>query len=330
MIIQDKMLTEFFIKAQYNSFHWQPADINFVISILITAIFNPMFILENEVLRVEVALKGAELQSILNKVFGMEYLWNGNPASWAKRSPVLFPIVGNLKNNTYSYQGKSFQLPRHGFAREMEFQLEKQNANEIILILKSNPETKKNYPFDFEFRIRYQIQGDELSTEYMVSNTGNGILLFSVGGHPAFRLPLTEDTLFSDYYLKFDETENLARWPISKDGLILPHSIPVLEDSSRLNLKKSIFYQDALVFKYPASSEISLVSAKTTHGIQFQMGEFPFLGIWSFKDADFICIEPWCGIADSINSNQQLEQKEGIEKLSPGKVFSRQWRVKIF
>jgi len=289
-----------------------------------------MIILENEVLRIGLASKGAELQNILNKVFGIEYLWNGNPAFWSKHSPVLFPIVGSLKNNSYTYQGKSYQLPRHGFARDMEFEVEKQSAREITFLLKSNAETRINYPFDFEFRIRYQLMGDELSTEYIVSNTGTGILLFSVGGHPAFRLPLTSDSGFSDYYLKFEEAENLVRWPISKDGLLLPQPIPVLEDSNRLNLSKSLFYQDALVFKYPTSSEISLLSAKTKHGILFQMGEFPFLGIWSARDADFICIEPWCGIADSVNSNQQLEQKEGIEKLAPGKIFSRQWRVKIF
>jgi len=289
-----------------------------------------MFILENEVLKVQVAEKGAELQSIINKNFNIDYLWNGNPAFWAKHSPVLFPIVGSLKNNTYSYMGKSYQLPRHGFARDMDFEVEKHSRQEIVFLLKSNTETKKNYPFDFEFRIRYQISGDELSTEYIVSNTGKSLLLFSVGGHPAFRLPLTTDTGFSDYYLKFDETENLPRWPISKDGLLLPQPIPLLDDTNRLNLNKSLFYQDALVFKYPASSEISLLSARTPHGLRFQMGEFPFLGIWSAKDADFVCIEPWCGIADTVNSNQQLEQKEGIEKLSPGKLFSRQWRIKTF
>ena len=289
-----------------------------------------MYILENEVLKVQVAEKGAELQSIVNKIFDIDYLWNGNPALWAKHSPVLFPIIGNLKNNTYSYLGKSYQLPRHGFARDMDFEVEKQSRQEIVFLLKSNSETKKNYPFDFEFRIRYQISGDELSTEYIVSNTGNSLLIFSVGGHPAFRVPLTTDTVFSDYHLKFDETENLPRWPISKDGLIVPQPIPLLEDTNRLSLSKSLFYQDALVFKYPASSEISLLSARTPRGLRFQMGEFPFLGIWSARDADFVCIEPWCGIADSVNSNQQLEQKEGIEKLSPGKLFSRQWRIKTF
>jgi len=289
-----------------------------------------MYTLDNGILKVEVESKGAELQSLVHTGSGVEYLWNGDPAFWAKRSPVLFPIVGSLKNNTYFHKGKSYQLPRHGFARDREFHVEKQTPKEIIFLLRSDEETMKDYPFQFEFRIRYQISGAELSTEYQVLNTGNDIMLFSVGGHPAFRLPLTPDTQFSDYYLRFDETENLSRWPISSEGLILPRPLPVLEDANRINLKKSLFYQDALVFKYPASSDISLLSPKTTHGLVFQCGEFPFLGIWSAKDADFICLEPWCGIADAVNSDQQLERKEGIERAVPGKLFSRQWRVKVF
>jgi galactose mutarotase-like enzyme len=289
-----------------------------------------MFILENELLRVEVIARGAELQSLRNKAFGLEYLWNGDPAFWAKRSPVLFPIIGSLKDETYYYQGKSYRLPRHGFARDMEFTAESQSQHAITFLLRSSEETKKNYPFDFEFRIRYQLLGDELSTEYMVTNTGQGMLYFSVGGHPAFRLPLDPGTVFSDYYLQFEEVENLQRWPISKEGLIQKQPVAYLSDSKRIDLKKSLFYQDALVFKYPASSEISMLSKKTTHGLQFQMGEFPFFGIWSAKDADFLCLEPWCGIADGVDSNQRLEYKEGIEKTASGKVFSRQWRIKLF
>jgi galactose mutarotase-like enzyme len=289
-----------------------------------------MFLLENDFLKAEVSVKGAELQSLFHKVHQLNYLWNGNPAIWPKHSPVLFPIVGELKNNTYYYQGKPYKMGRHGFARDKDFILEKQTPTELLFLLRSDAETKKVYPFDFEFRIRYLLDGDELSTEYLVKNTGSALLLFSVGGHPAFRLPLTPDTMYADYYLRFDEKENLSRWPISPDGLIETQPIPLLNDTDRLNLLKSLFYQDALVFKYPASSEISVLSAKTSHGINFQMGEFPFLGIWSFKDADFLCLEPWCGIADSVTSNQQLENKEGIEKAVPGSTFSRLWRIKLF
>ena len=289
-----------------------------------------MHFLENDFLKIEVSAKGAELQRLFHKVHQLDYLWNGDPAFWSKHAPVLFPIVGTLKENTYYYQGKPYKMGRHGFARDKDFILEKQSSTELIFLLHSDVETKKVYPFDFEFRIRYSLDGNELSTEYLVKNTGSSLLLFSVGGHPAFRLPLTPDTVFSDYYLRFDEKENLSRWPVSSDGLIETQPIPLLNDTDRLNLLKPLFYQDALVFKYPASSEISVLSAKTSHGICFQMGEFPFLGIWSFKDANFLCLEPWCGIADPVNSNQRLENKEGIEKASPGTMFSRQWRVRLF
>ncbi len=289
-----------------------------------------MHFLENDFLKIEVSAKGAELQRLFHKVHQLDYLWNGDPAFWGKHAPVLFPIVGTLKENTYYYQGKPYKMGRHGFARDKDFILEKQSSTELIFLLHSDVETKKVYPFDFEFRIRYSLDGNELSTEYLVKNTGSSLLLFSVGGHPAFRLPLTPDTVFSDYYLRFDEKENLSRWPVSSDGLIETQPIPLLNDTDRLNLLKPLFYQDALVFKYPASSEISVLSAKTSHGICFQMGEFPFLGIWSFKDANFLCLEPWCGIADPVNSNQRLENKEGIEKASPGTMFSRQWRVRLF
>lgn len=290
----------------------------------------PTFLLENELLRAEVSSKGAEIQSIFHKVHQLDYLWNADSAFWAKHSPVLFPIVGQLKNNTYYYRGKSYQMGRHGFAREKDFIPEKQSPTELQFLLRSDSETKKVYPFDFEFRIRYLLDGDELSTEYLVKNTGSSILLFSVGGHPAFRMPLVPDTEYDDYYLRFEEKETLSRWPISPDGLIETQPIPLLNDTDRLNLLKPLFYQDALVFKYPASSEISVLSAKTSHGIDLQMGEFPYLGIWAAKNADFLCLEPWCGIADSVTSNQQLEGKEGIEKANPGTIFNRQWRVRFF
>jgi galactose mutarotase-like enzyme len=289
-----------------------------------------MLIIENDFLKAELSSKGAELQRLFHKVHQLDYLWNADPAYWAKHSPVLFPFVGGLKNNAYQYQGKTYPMNRHGFAREKDFVVERQSANEIIFLLRSDEETKKVYPFDFEFRIRYSLDGDEISTEYLVKNTGKSLMLFSVGGHPAFRLPLTPDTVFSDYYLRFEEKENLSRWPISPDGLIETQPIPLINDTDRLNLLKPLFYQDALVFKYPASSEISILSAKTKHGINVQMGEFPFLGIWSFKDANFLCIEPWCGIADSVTSNQRLENKEGMEKVTPGSTFSRQWRARLF
>ena len=286
--------------------------------------------LSNEFLSVDISPKGAELQSIFHRKHQLEYLWNADPAFWAKHSPVLFPIVGTLKNNEYSYDGKSYTLGRHGFARDKMFSIESLTKEKVIFLLTDDADTRKVYPFAFAFRVSYALEGEQLVCTYDISNTGETELLFSVGGHPAFKLPLTPDTDFSDYYLRFGQTENLSRWPISADGLIEQQPVPLLNNTDRLNLVKPLFYQDALVFKHTASDAVSILSGKSPHGLHFHYPDFPFLGIWSAKDANFLCIEPWCGIADSVTANGKLEDKEGIQRLEKGQRFTRTWNAGFF
>lgn len=288
------------------------------------------FTISNNILNVVIASKGAELQSIFNKETKLEYLWSGNPAFWGKISPVLFPIVGGLKNNTFFIEQNSYQLNRHGFARESNFEVVEHTANNLAFSLISNEVTKKNYPFNFEFQIQYQLINNKISVSYFVKNTDEKNILFSVGAHPAFKVPLVEKTTFSDYYLLFNEIENAGKWPLSKDGLIEKKSIPFLKNTNKLPLTKELFYNDALVFKHLASNNISIVSDKTKHGLKLIFKNFPFMGVWNAKDADFICIEPWCGIADSVETTQQLLEKEGINKLAVNENFKRTWSVEVF
>jgi galactose mutarotase-like enzyme len=289
-----------------------------------------MLTIENQQLKVTIASFGAELQSIYHKDFQLEYLWNGNPAFWAKRSPVLFPIVGTLKQDTYFYKNESYTLGRHGFAREMEFSVETEQKDAISLLLMNNDSTLKKYPFKFEFRIRYHLKDEKLTTSYDITNKDNDDMYFSVGAHPAFRVPLIEGTSYNDYFLEFNKKENLSRWPISKDGLIETKPIAVLKSEQVLPLTKELFLQDALVFKNPISSSVSLKSSRTSHGLDFSLSGFPYLGIWSAKNADFVCIEPWCGIADSVNSDQQLIHKEGVNKIAPDEIFERSWSARFY
>ena len=149
-----------------------------------------MATIENEQLKIIISPKGAELQSIFNKQTELEYLWNGDPAFWSKKSPVLFPIVGTLKNDTYYYNDKTYKLSRHGFARDMEFEKEKQSATSITFLLRSSEATLQDFPFEFEFRIIYAVQDNSLHVSYNVHNTSSGEMYFSVGGHPALKLPL--------------------------------------------------------------------------------------------------------------------------------------------
>ena len=285
--------------------------------------------IENQSIKATINPLGAELVSLFNKENDTEYMWNADPTFWGKSSPVLFPIVGALKNNQYCYQGKTYMLPRHGFARERVFSVEVQKEDSITFLLKEDEESLKVFPFPFEFRLIYTLVEKMLSVSYSVKNTGSDEMYFSVGGHPAFAVPLSEDTVYEDYYLEFNQTEDFPRWELADGGLIKKEATRFLENTNRLALTKELFYQDALVFKHQKSTEVILKSDKVSKQLKFTFENFPFLGIWAAKDANFVCIEPWCGIADSENHEQELTEKEGIEVLASDQIFLRTWSVSL-
>lgn len=285
--------------------------------------------IENDHLRIQVSEKGAELQSIYSKETGLEYLWNGDIAFWGKRSPVLFPIVGGLKNNAYQYEGKTYELARHGFAREKNFTVTSNETGSISFTLQSDAALKEQYPFLFKFIITYSLHQHTLNCRYEVFNIDIKPIYFSIGAHPAFKIPLVAGTSFEDYYLLFNEQETASKWPLSAEGLIEKTPINFFNNSNRINLSKALFYGDALVFKGLKSTSIAVLTEKSPHGFKLAYSDFPYMGIWSAKDADFVCIEPWCGIADSVDATGNILQKEGIEMLYSGENFSRSWRVEL-
>lgn len=289
-----------------------------------------MIQLQNNHISISVNPMGAELQSIYCKDNQLEYLWNGDPVFWGKKSPVLFPIVGGLKNNTYKHKGTSYQLSRHGFAREMEFTLSSKTKDSIGFTLDANKQTLEQYPFLFRFVITYSIHKNVLSCNYQVTNLDIKPMFFSVGAHPAFKVPLIDGTDFEDYHLLFGALETAGQWPLSPEGLIKESPIPFFDNNNRIDLAKDLFYGDALVFKQLKSTTISLLNSKNKYGFTFQYHQFPYMGIWSAKNANFVCIEPWCGIADSVDATGELNQKEGINVLIPGEAFSRTWSVELF
>ena len=285
--------------------------------------------IQNEALTVTINSKGAELDSIYHRQHRLEYLWNADPAYWAKKSPVLFPIIGALKEGSYLYRNKSYQLGRHGFARESQFTATEQAADAVTFSLESDGHTLQQFPFHFRLGIRYALTGSSLGVTYSVENTGEDDMYFSVGGHPAFKVPL-DGTDYNQYYLEFDKPENAGRWPLADGGLIGAAPLPFLQNSTRLPLTRELFYEDALVFKHLASGKLSLKSAAGPHGVEMDFTGFPYLGIWAAKNADFVCLEPWCGIADSVQASGQLPEKEGINHLAAGGSFSRTWTVRMF
>ena len=289
-----------------------------------------MLSLQNEFLSVEISEKGAELQSLIHRQTGLQYLWNADPQVWAKHSPVLFPIVGELKNGSYHYDGKIYHLPRHGFAREMMFAVTDHSETSVTLTITDTPNTLFVYPFPFSFSIQYTLDKNRLYVVYSVTNTGLETIYFSLGAHPAFKVPLTDNTDFEDYYLSFSQVENAKKYPLSKEGLIEETPVPFFDNTEHLQLKRFFFYDDALVFKNFQSNSISLKCDHTPHGFTFYFEGFPYLGLWNKKDADFLCLEPWCGIADSTGASGNLTEKEGINAMKPKAIFERQWSVELF
>lgn len=288
-----------------------------------------MQIIKNQQITIKINPKGAELVSLFNHENQTEYLWNADPNFWGKSSPVLFPIVGALKENTYHFEGQSYTLPRHGFARDREFVVEKSEETRLTFLLIHDENTLKVYPFKFEFRLIYSLENNTLNVTYSVKNIGEKKMYFSVGGHPAFAVPLSENTTYDDYYLEFNKTETFKRWGLTAEGLIEIQPFDFMINTNKLNLTKALFYDDAIVFKNLESSSVILKSDKTNRQLKFDFEGFPYLGVWAAKDANFVCIEPWCGIADAANHNQELTEKEGIMALDLGEIFERTWRVTI-
>jgi galactose mutarotase-like enzyme len=289
-----------------------------------------MFTIENEKLKVTVKSKGAEMDALINKETLIDYLWNADPKFWPKKSPVLFPVVGNLKNHTYFYKDKPYHLGRHGFARDHDFELTAQTNESLTMTLRSNEKTLAVYPFPFRLDIMYSIAGNQLEVKYTVYNEGNENMYFSIGGHPAFKLPLEKHLSYDDYYIEFAQIEDARRWTISPQGLIEPTAIAFITNSNHLDLSKELFSNDAVVFKYLNSESVTLRSKRSKHGVEMTFPRFPFLAFWASPNADFICIEPWCGIADSTTSDQQLINKEGMNVLTPSQTFERAWSVEVY
>ena len=286
-----------------------------------------MLKIANNKLAVVINEKGAELQSI--KYNDIEYLWQADGRFWNKHAPVLFPIVGTLKNGEYIFNDKTYKLPRHGFARDKQFVVEQTSPFSSKFILHDDETTLAVYPFKFNFQVEYKVEDASLFCSYNVNNRSDNDVYFSVGGHPAFNVPLVKDLKYTDYFLEFNNDETLRRYLLHK-GLISDTTELIKLDNKRLELLHSLFYSDAIVLKHIKSNEIKLYSDKDAHGLKFKFDSFPYFGIWAAVDAPFVCLEPWCGIADNIHHNLQLVNKEGINKLSPKESWTRTWSVELF
>ncbi len=265
-----------------------------------------------------IADKGAELQSLM--LGGIEYIWQGDSKYWGKRAPVLFPFVGRCKHDTFTYAGTPYSIGQHGFARDNVFERVNYSDSSVTFMLQSNDDLKKKYPFDFKFYIEYRIMGSSLEVNYRVENTGTSMMFFSVGSHEAYRCPVVDGEAFEDYKIYFNRPERLERYFL-EDGLVSRTGVPFVDMGQPLMLNHEDYYGSAAVLFDVKSTEVTLKSDVSGHGVKLEFSDFKNLGIWQAKDAPFICLEPWLGVSDGVDFNAELPMKRDIQRLNVGASF---------
>ena len=282
-------------------------------------------------LKIQTKKLGAELTSV--QYNGKEMLFqgakvldsNGN-IYWKRQAPILFPIVGQLKNSQTQIEEEIYEMSQHGFARDMDFEEILKTETKHHYILKYNEETLKKYPYKFELHVIYEIIEDTLTVTYKVKNIDNKTIYFGLGGHPAFNCDYSN----GEYEIVFPEQEDEIEFLKLKEGLIdIEKAQNILQDN-KIYLKEDTFDNDAVIMKNLKSNKVILQNHETNQKIlELDFTGFPYLALWSKKGAPFVCIEPWQNTADRIDSTQIYKDKEGIIELPKDKEYKCEFKIKI-
>ena len=274
------------------------------------------------------SLKKADDKSDKN----LEYIWQANPQYWNRHAPILFPIVGRLKDDEYFYKEKTYKMTQHGFARDCDFELVKKEDDYLKFRLCNSEKSLEIYPFLFELDISYELIENKLVISYEVKNKTNGEMYFSIGAHPAFNWPLNSNEnneTKNDAFFEFDNISKTKRYFLNDKGLVYDNSdLEILEN--KIPLSEELFKDDALVFNDLSIKTVAFKNTKNNKYIKLDFDKFPYLGLWSKPSgAPFLCIEPWIGVADSFDSSKKLEEKAGMIKLEIDEVFTSFYSIEI-
>lgn len=290
------------------------------------------YILENEKLRVTIRSKSAELISIIKKETGVEYLWCGDRKYWGWTSPILFPLVGGLRDKQYTWQGQTYQMDQHGFARRYEFDMTEQTETQIWFALTDNEETQKIYPFAFKLEIGYLLEDNEIKVCWKVTNTDTKTLYFSIGGHPAFMCPLDGKGVQSDYYMGFETDKEELKYKLVdlSCNLIAAKEYPLPLENGLHQIEKDRFDLDALVIEDHQTGKMWLAGPDKQPYVTVTF-DTPLFGVWSPAklDAPFVCIEPWYGRSDGCEFYGSWEEREFGNQIKPQEVFAKDYSITI-
>ncbi len=290
------------------------------------------YILENEKLKVFIESVGAEIKSVVNKETDMEYMWYAKPEYWGRTSPILFPFVGAVVDKKYRFEGKEYTMESHGFARDLEFEVDQLSQEEIWFELKNSESTYANYPFCFTLRIGYILCKNNLKVKWEVYNPGqnreDNNLYFSIGAHPAFNCPIGGEDSKEGYRLFFGDAAEIHHHG-NLNGTCTHEDILLKLENNRAVITKDFFDRSTYIIE---NKQLSTVAIETPDGKAYVTVKFdtPLVGIWSpvhGKNAPFICIEPWWGRADYDDFTGELQEREHGNVLEQNETFKNEYEI---
>ncbi len=278
--------------------------------------------LDNGIISIEIASHGAELKSAIKD--GFEYMWCADGKYWARTSPVLFPIVGSLKDKSYKLDGKAYQMNQHGFARDNEFELIDHDNTSATYVFKDNEETLTKYPFKFDLTIKYTLINNKIKIDWIVDNKNDKVMSFSIGAHPAFNLKE------GDNYFKFDTNNDIVYNLIDEKGLYDKNSVHTLKNDGYVKITDDMFDNDALIIENSQAKEVTICDKSKSAYLKVKF-DAELFGLWSpaKKRAPFVCIEPWYGRCDRKDFDGELSEKDYIINLKPHEKFSVSYEIEL-
>lgn len=290
-----------------------------------------LFTLENTNIKITAHTNGGELHNITSKKTNTEYLWNGDSAYWKYHAPILFPIVGKVRDGKYTVEGKTYELPQHGLARVREFNMINKTDNEISFELIYNEETLEVYPYKFSLIITYTLVENGVNIAYKVKNLDDKKIYFSIGAHPAFMCPVDPSQSQTDCYFEFNEIENSSMMLLdTQTGLFSHERANCLTNNNKIQITKDLFKNDALIFDDLKSNTVTIKSSTDTRSLSMNFEGFPYMALWSQPTgAPFVCLEPWYGHADYFDFDGEFKDKEGVQSLEINEEFNCSYLVTI-
>jgi len=289
------------------------------------------YFIENEFIKVGAENAGAELTSIYSKKTNTEYLWQRDGKYWDNAAPNLFPICGRLDGGCYTWQGKTYNMDIHGFAKDSEFVLESKTDSEMTFLLKSSAQTRSSYPFEFEFRVYYALEGSALINKYIIKNCTDGEMYYSVGGHPGFNAPFDANEDFTDMYIQFKESARPMHVNMKAPGYCTGGAVAFgVNEKNRYPLHHDMFDNDG-IFMYGTDHGISLRSTKSDKFVTIEYPDMDYVGLWHrpMTDAPYICMEPWGGMPSDLGKIDDLTEKKAMARIEAGETDERVIKITV-